>query len=79
MRRYLWFCVAIGCSFPATRMESSADYGSSHKPTVSSAPAYEAGTNYRLTYSPDGSTIFVCAGGETQNGASVVPGETPAC
>ena len=56
-------CVAFGCAWPATRLEPAADYRASTRPTVSAAPAYTAGPDYRLTYSPDGSTAFVCANG----------------
>ena len=82
MRLFIGFVlagVAAGCSYPSTQMEPAAAYGARERPTVSSAPAYEAGTNYRLTYSPDGATRFVCADGYSESAAHVTPGATPAC
>ena len=72
-------CVALGCGWPATRMEPVADYGARAHPTVSGAPAYMAGPSDRRTYSPDGSTAFVCSGGDVVPASHVVPGATPAC
>ena len=71
--------VVGGCGWPATRMEPIGDYGAHTRPTVSAAPNYTAGTGWRLTYSPDGSTLFVCNGGETARGNAVIPGARPAC
>lgn len=71
--------VAFGCGWPATRMEPVADYGTRARPTVSAAPSYTAGTSWRLTYSPDGSTSFVCSGGDVAPASHVTPGATPAC
>ena len=72
-------CVAVGCGWPATRMEPVADYGARSHPTVSGAPAYVAGPSYRRTYSPDGSTAFVCTDGDVISASTVMPGATPAC
>jgi len=78
--RFAFVCGALGgCGWPATRMEPVADYGARAKPTVSAAPMYTAGPTWRLTYSPDGSTTFVCNGGETAPGDGVIPGSRPAC
>ncbi len=78
--RYLLLaCAACGCGWPATRMEPVADYGARPRATISAAPAYTAGTDYRRTYSPDGSTLFVCADGGTAPAWHVAPGATPAC
>jgi hypothetical protein len=57
------FACAVGCGWPATRMEPVADYAARRTPTVSGQPAYTAGPSTRRTYSPDGSTLFVCNGG----------------
>jgi hypothetical protein len=72
-------CAALGCGWPATRMEPVADYGSGPRATVSAAPAYTAGPDYQLTYSPDGSTLFVCVDGATEPGWRVPPDAVPAC
>lgn len=72
-------CVALGCGWPATRVEPPADYPAKAHPTVSAAPAYTAGPDYRLTYSPDGSTLFVCADGSVEPAWRVTPGGRPAC
>jgi len=81
MRWVIFFAFAciVGCGWPATRMEPVADYGARRTPTVSGQPAFTAGPSTRRTYSPDGSTLFVCYGGETARGASVTPGARPAC
>ena len=71
--------VAFGCGWPATRMEPVADYGARARPTVSAAPSYTAGTSWRLTYSPDGSTSFVCSGGDVVPASQVAPGAIPPC
>jgi hypothetical protein len=55
------------------------DYASRARPTVSAAPAYTAGPTERLTYSPDGSTLFVCADGGLKSAAHVEPAAAPAC
>jgi hypothetical protein len=72
-------CVPVGCNWPETRMEPAYEYGSRARPTVSAAPAYTAGPDTQLTYSPDGSTTFVCADGEAESAARVVPAAAPAC
>jgi hypothetical protein len=66
-------------SWPSTRMEPAADYGSGRHVTVSSAPAFTAGPTYVTTTSPDGATTFVCADGDTRRGDRVPPDQTPAC
>ena len=75
------FCALLlaGCAWPATRMEPVADYASRAPATVSAAPAYTAGPTTRLTYSPDGSTLFVCADGSVESAALVEPNAAPAC
>ncbi len=79
--RFGLFCVACvcGCGWPATRMEPVADYGARSKATVSGQPAYTAGPTDRRTYSPDGSTLFVCEDGGTVPASHVEPGATPPC
>ncbi len=72
-------CALASCGWPATRMEPVADYAARARPTVSAAPAYTAGPTDRRTYSPDGSTLFVCADGGTEAGGRVTPGAAPAC
>jgi hypothetical protein len=76
---YLVLVLALGCGWPTTRMVPVAQYGARAQPTVSAAPNYTAGTNYQNTYSPDGSTLFVCVDGSTRRGWNVTPGATPAC
>jgi hypothetical protein len=66
-------------TWPATRMEPAADYGSGRHFTISSAPANTAGPSYVLTSSPDGATRFVCADGGTARGSVVPPNSKPAC
>lgn len=70
---------ALACGWPETRMVPAAEYGADARPTISSAPAYTAGTNYVRTTSPDGSTTFVCADGSSRPASEVAPGATPAC
>jgi hypothetical protein len=78
--RCLTFAALVaGCGWPSTRVEPTDQYRAGGHPTVSAAPAYTAGPEYRLTYSPDGSTLFVCADGSTRSGAHVEPGAQPAC
>lgn len=69
----------LSCGWPATRMVPAADYGANEKPTISSAPAYTAGTNYVRTTSPDGATTFVCADGSSRPASEVAPGARPPC
>ena len=76
---FAFACLVGACGWPATRMEPVGNYGAATKPTVSAAPQYTAGTSWRLTYSPDGSTSFVCTGGETARGNAIIPGARPAC
>jgi hypothetical protein len=82
MRSAKWIMVVLGlaggCTFPATRMEPVADYGSGHT-TVSSQPARTAGPSYTNTTSPDGATLFVCEYGSTKPGNRVPPHTTPPC
>jgi hypothetical protein len=78
-RCFALVCLLAGCAMPATRMEPTANYGARLHPTVSGQPAYTAGPTYQVTYSPDGSTLFVCDDGSTAPGWSVTPGATPAC
>ena len=68
-----------GCTWPQTRMEPAADYGSGSHYTVSAAPANTAGPSYVRTASPDGATRFVCAEGGSTSAAHVPPETTPAC
>jgi hypothetical protein len=72
-------CVVTGCGWPGTRVRSVADYAATTRPTVSGFPAYEAGTNYRYSYSPDGANLFICADGHTEPASAVIPGGAPAC
>jgi hypothetical protein len=68
-----------GCTFPQTRMEPSANYGSGPRYTISAAPANTAGPSYVRTTSPDGATRFVCAEGGSTPASRVPPETTPAC
>jgi hypothetical protein len=71
--------MTAACGLPQTRMVPAAEYQAAGKPTISAAPSFTAGPTEVRTYSPDGSTVFICADGRTLPADRVQPGGKPAC
>jgi hypothetical protein len=70
-----------GCgTLSKTRMVAAADYAPSRHVYVAPSPTpLFAGPDTVRTYSPDGSTIFVCADGTSRDASKLGPDGKPTC